>query len=140
MDMAAEMRDGLSMFTRLITSDTRIKYPRISHYCPISPINVTSSRVSSTLDTSLGKSCLVDGNPETCWTSQQACITSTILAHSYLRRLPGPSTIHSTDISVPGHPDTHFVNLSRRFRWYYLRSGHPISRCHQLARTHTDLS
>jgi len=40
------------MFTRLITSDTRIK-------------------VSSTLDTSLGKSCLVDGSPETCWTSQQ---------------------------------------------------------------------
>ncbi|KAH9969144.1 galactose-binding domain-like protein [Russula dissimulans] len=42
------------MFTRLITSDTRIK-------------------VSSILDTSLGKSCLVDGSPETCWTSQQAC-------------------------------------------------------------------
>lgn len=40
------------MFTRLITSDTRIK-------------------VSSTLDKSLGKSCLVDGSPETCWTSQQ---------------------------------------------------------------------
>jgi len=28
------------------------------------------------LDNSLGKSCLVDGNPETCWTSQQARITS----------------------------------------------------------------
>jgi len=40
------------MSTRLITTDTRIK-------------------VSSTLDNSLGKSCLVDGNPETCWTSQQ---------------------------------------------------------------------
>ncbi|KAH9082279.1 hypothetical protein EDB83DRAFT_2503366 [Lactarius deliciosus] len=40
------------MLTRLITSDTRIK-------------------VSSTLDKSLGKSCLVDGSPETCWTSQQ---------------------------------------------------------------------
>lgn len=40
------------MLTRLITSDTRI-------------------RVSSTLDKSLGKSCLVDGSPETCWTSQQ---------------------------------------------------------------------
>ncbi|KAI0286847.1 galactose-binding domain-like protein [Russula aff. rugulosa BPL654] len=40
------------MLTRLITTDTRIK-------------------VSSTLDNSLGKSCLVDGNPETCWTSQQ---------------------------------------------------------------------
>jgi len=40
------------MLTRLITKDTRIK-------------------VSSTLDSSLGKSCLVDGSPETCWTSQQ---------------------------------------------------------------------
>ncbi|KAH9043686.1 galactose-binding domain-like protein, partial [Lactarius pseudohatsudake] len=28
-------------------------------------------RVSSTLDKSLGKSYLVDGSPETCWTSQQ---------------------------------------------------------------------
>ncbi|KAI9445391.1 hypothetical protein H4582DRAFT_2109057 [Lactarius indigo] len=43
------------MLTRLITSDTRIK-------------------VSSTLDKSLGKSCLVDGSPETCWTSQQALV------------------------------------------------------------------
>ncbi|KAI9513120.1 galactose-binding like protein [Russula earlei] len=43
------------MLTRLITTDTRIK-------------------VSSTLDSSLGKSCLVDGSPETCWTSQQAHI------------------------------------------------------------------
>jgi len=40
------------MSTRLITKDTRIK-------------------VSSTLDNSLGKSCLIDGSPETCWTSQQ---------------------------------------------------------------------
>jgi hypothetical protein len=47
-----EMRHSLPMFTRLITPDTRIK-------------------VSSTLDKSLGKSCLVDGSPETCWTSQQ---------------------------------------------------------------------
>ncbi|KAK7439350.1 hypothetical protein VKT23_017575 [Stygiomarasmius scandens] len=29
------------------------------------------SRVSSTLDKSVGKKYLVDGNPETCWTSQQ---------------------------------------------------------------------
>jgi len=40
------------MLTRLVTTDTRIK-------------------VSSTLDNSLGKSCLVDGSPDTCWTSQQ---------------------------------------------------------------------
>jgi len=40
------------MLTRLINQDTRIK-------------------VSSILDSSLGKSCLVDGSPETCWTSQQ---------------------------------------------------------------------
>jgi len=40
------------MLTRLITTETRIK-------------------VSSTLDNSLGKSCLVDGSPDTCWTSQQ---------------------------------------------------------------------
>jgi len=40
------------MLTRLINQDTRIK-------------------VSSTLDSSIGKSCLVDGSPETCWTSQQ---------------------------------------------------------------------
>jgi len=40
------------MLTRLITPDTRIK-------------------VSSTLDKSFGKSCLVDGCSETCWTSQQ---------------------------------------------------------------------
>ncbi|KAK2461519.1 hypothetical protein APHAL10511_005982 [Amanita phalloides] len=31
----------------------------------------TVIKVSSTLDKSVGKKCLVDGDPETCWTSQQ---------------------------------------------------------------------
>ncbi|GLB43606.1 hypothetical protein LshimejAT787_1401180 [Lyophyllum shimeji] len=31
----------------------------------------TAIKVSSTLDKSVGKKYLVDGNPETCWTSQQ---------------------------------------------------------------------
>ncbi|TFK41968.1 galactose-binding domain-like protein [Crucibulum laeve] len=31
----------------------------------------TSVKVSSTLDKSVGKKYLIDGNPETCWTSQQ---------------------------------------------------------------------
>ncbi|PAV22818.1 galactose-binding like protein [Pyrrhoderma noxium] len=31
----------------------------------------TKIRVSSTLDKSVGKKYLTDGNPETCWTSQQ---------------------------------------------------------------------
>ncbi|KAI0271470.1 hypothetical protein BC834DRAFT_818439 [Gloeopeniophorella convolvens] len=43
------------MSTPLITPETRIK-------------------VSSALDRSVGKACLVDGSPETCWTSQQARI------------------------------------------------------------------
>ncbi|GBE77243.1 galactose-binding domain-like protein [Sparassis latifolia] len=41
-----------SKFRSLLTSETRIK-------------------VSSTLDNSVGKKCLTDGDPETCWTSQQ---------------------------------------------------------------------
>ncbi|KAI0249535.1 galactose-binding domain-like protein [Lactifluus subvellereus] len=58
------------MLTRLITPDTRIKYvpPSSSHSYLIL---LGSPRVSSTLDKSFGKSCLVDGSPETCWTSQQ---------------------------------------------------------------------
>ncbi|PIL31337.1 hypothetical protein GSI_06035 [Ganoderma sinense ZZ0214-1] len=31
----------------------------------------TKIKVSSTLDKSVGKKCLIDGSPETCWTSQQ---------------------------------------------------------------------
>jgi hypothetical protein len=63
------------MSTRLITTDTRIKY-LVSNPLLFNLPYPVSSRVSSTLDNSLGKSCLVDGNPETCWTSQQARITS----------------------------------------------------------------
>ncbi|KAJ7610833.1 galactose-binding domain-like protein [Roridomyces roridus] len=43
----------------LLSPDTPIKY------------NLTGLRVSSTLDKSVGKKHLIDGNPETCWTSQQ---------------------------------------------------------------------
>ncbi|KAG6829770.1 hypothetical protein H0H92_003560 [Tricholoma furcatifolium] len=35
--------------------------------------NDTTIRVSSVLDKSVGKKHLVDGSPETCWTSQEVC-------------------------------------------------------------------
>ncbi len=35
------------------------------------PLIVIRHRVSSTLDKSVGKKYLIDGSPETCWTSQQ---------------------------------------------------------------------
>ncbi|KAF8499221.1 galactose-binding domain-like protein, partial [Russula emetica] len=53
----------------------------------IAPI---SYRVSSTLDNSLGKSCLVDGNPETCWTSQQAHIITQGLPQYIQLLFPSP--------------------------------------------------
>ena len=98
-------------------------------------------RVSSTLDSSLGKSCLVDGSPETCWTSQQVHITS-ILRHTCLTEdiNLGSSAIHPADLFVSSHSQTDFANFSRRFRWHHLRGDHPISRCYWLARAHTDLS
>ena len=135
------MRDSQSMLTRLITTDTRLKYLSSPiHCCSVSLIApVSSSRVSSTLDNSLGKSCLVDGNPETCWTSQQARITSQSVPLHLRHNHPGPSTIHPTSLFISCHSQTYFANFPRRIRWRCLRRDHPISRCHQLARTHTDL-
>ncbi|KAH8835113.1 hypothetical protein DL96DRAFT_23681 [Flagelloscypha sp. PMI_526] len=47
----------------------------------------TQIKVSSTLDKSVGKKHLVDGSPETCWTSQQRTTIS------------GSSSIHPTHVS-----------------------------------------
>lgn len=92
------------------------------------------------MDNSLGKSCLVDGNPETCWTSQQARITSlSAVTAPPKTSLLGSSAIHPTSLFVPCHSEACFADLSRRICRHYLRCGHPISRCHQLARIHTHL-
>ncbi|KIY43784.1 hypothetical protein FISHEDRAFT_52146, partial [Fistulina hepatica ATCC 64428] len=50
-------------------------------------------RVSSTLDKSVGKKHLIDGDPGTCWTSQQGLPQSVQLT---LTRPAIPSTIHLT--------------------------------------------
>jgi len=129
------------MLARLITTDTRIKYLVSNSLLFDLPYRPVSSRVSSTLDNSLGKSCLVDGNPETCWTSQQArSITSqSDPLHHLIHHHTGSSAIHPTSLSISRHSQTNFANFPRRVRWHCLRCDHPISRCHQLARTHTNI-
>ena len=41
-------------------------------------------RVSSTLDKSVGKKYLTDGNPETCWTSQQVNLMNNRYCHYHI--------------------------------------------------------
>ena len=58
----------------LIDPDTKIKCVKSFH--PIysdHESDTENGRVSSTLDKSVRKKYLIDGSPETCWTSQQVC-------------------------------------------------------------------
>lgn len=61
-----------SAYKSLIASDTKIKlvFPWLT--CAYRLI-FQATRVSSVLDKAVGKKHLTDGNPETCWTSQQVC-------------------------------------------------------------------
>ncbi|TRM61600.1 galactose-binding domain-like protein [Schizophyllum amplum] len=56
------------MSSSLLTKDTVIKCVCIAQSLPS---YLRCCRVSSTLDKSVGKKNLIDGSPETCWTSQQ---------------------------------------------------------------------
>ncbi|KAI0053610.1 hypothetical protein FA95DRAFT_1579279 [Auriscalpium vulgare] len=84
---------------------------------PISLINAQAKiKVSSTLDKSVGRKCLTDGSPETCWTSQQglpqyiqASFPSPALPKRVILTFQGgfAGTRCCLDVQYPGSPEWH---------------------------------
>lgn len=125
------------MLTRLITTDTRIKYlvsnPVLFNLpYPRFPLGSALPWITRSANPALSMVVRRLAGPLNRFVSHY---TVPLL----LRHHPGSSAIHPTSLSVSCHSQAYFANLSRRLRWHHLRSRYPISRCHQLARTYTDL-
>ena len=129
------------MSTRLITTDTRIKYllvQSIAVQYPLSPRFPLGSALRWIIPSE---------NPA--WSMairRLAGPPNRLVLHHNPSRFtelrhhhPGSSSIHPTSLFISCHSQTYFANFPRRVCWHCLRRDHPISRCYQLARTHTDL-
>ena len=101
----------------LITSETKIKCVFWSLY------NETlfwfiKLRVSSTLDKSVGKKYLIDGSPETCWSSQQVMCVLQVWIISPSLFSSGTIAIYPTRIPVVHSTETYIYHLPGWLRRY----------------------